>query len=82
MLSSFQATRGIGSTENFFKSLLGVARLNDLEAQCQDPRAPEDDGDGDPDRMDWTSRTIIYKVSYMWSLTTIHPTWTCTVDGL
>ena len=72
---------GSTNTLAYFKSLLTPNQLTDLNRECQPPREPQDDGYGNSDYIDVTTRTIWYKVSYLWSLTTIKPTYTCTFDG-
>lgn len=77
----YRGLTGLGSTQNFMKGLLSAAQLNDLNRECRSPRVPHDDGYGYPDFYDTTVRTVWYRVSYMWSLTTIKPNYTCTFDG-
>jgi len=67
-----------GKSRSFFLAVLGGD--SDLATPCQNPRYPQK-VDGKPDYMDETYRKVVIKVSHVWSISTLHPNYTCTFDG-
>lgn len=71
----------LGDSRNFFRSILGSARLQELAKLCQNPREPVFDEYDDPDYWDYPSRELKYTVSHLWSITVVKPKYTCKFDG-
>ena len=71
----------LGDSSSFFRSLLGQARLQELEQECQDPREPVYDEYDYADYWDGPYRTLKYTVSHLWTITVVKPKYTCTFDG-
>lgn len=71
----------LGDSRNFFRSILGSARLQELAKLCQNPREPVFDEYHYADYWDSPSRELKYTVSHLWTVTVIKPKYTCTFDG-
>ena len=72
---------GAGAAKTFLADILGASRLADLSRMCDMPRSANEDEWGYPDYIDDTYREVAYKVSHVWSVSTLKPNYSCRYDG-
>ena len=68
-----------GTSKGFLSALIDDS--SELNVSCEDPREPQDRGDGYVDYQESTHREVIIRVSHLWTVTTVRPRYTCTFDG-